>query len=188
MNKVTIGVDVGAKGGLTFMCGTIEAYLVAVYPMPMVGNEIDLGQIEARIKQWMRAWPGEWHAWIEEAQAFPGVMKPEKCRKCGLVTQRRQSQGVVSTGTFMRGAGLVEGCLRTLGIECTLIKAQAWQKIMLGPGRPRGRVPLKLASIRKARELFPEVGFKRTSRCTTYSDGMADSALIAACGSKMNVS
>ncbi len=185
MNIVTIGVDPGFRGGLTYMRGTIEANLVAVYPMPMVGKEIDLDQIKEWTKRWILMWGGDWHAWIEDAQA---MRRPQRgataCPACGSLPG---TQGVVATGTFMRGAGLVEGCLRGIGIECTRIKAQTWHKSMLGPTRPRGRAAVKAASIVRARELFPGVDFKRTARCTTYSDGMTDSALIAAHGSKMNV-
>ncbi len=191
----TIGVDPGQTGGFAYLGPDGECY---VYPMPLIGKEVDLESI----KQWCAIygprftvdyWDG-WHAWIEKAQAFPGVMKPETCRKCGLVTQRRQSQGVVSTGTFMRGAGLIWGCLIGMGIECTQVDAKDWQKIMLlrnAQGAlapvPRGRKALKAASIAKARKLFPSVDFKRTPRCKTHSDGMTDSALIAAYGSRITV-
>lgn len=183
MKRWTIGVDPGAAGGIAFLDPDGACH---VYPMPLVGKEVDLDWIKVRCNGFQKfvGWSG-WYAWIEEAQAFPGVTKPEKCHKCGLVTMRRQAQGVVSTGTFMRGAALIEGCFIGMGIECTRIKAKAWQKIMLGP--IRGRKALKVASIAKARELFPSVDFKRTPRCRTHSDGMTDSALIAVCGSRITI-
>ncbi len=192
MKRWTIGVDPGLTGGITFLNSDGECY---VYPMPLAGKEVDLGWIVEKCYLFRRfvGWE-DWHAWIEKAQAFPGVMKPETCRKCGLVTQRRQAQGVVSTGAFMRGAGLIEGCLVGMGIECTQVDAKDWQKIMLlrnAQGAlapvPRGRKALKAASIAKARKLFPSVDFKRTPRCKTHSDGMTDSALIAAYGSRITV-
>lgn len=182
-NKWTIGVDPGAKGGFTILGSNGACY---VFPLPLVGKEVDLDWIAEKCNQYREyvGWHG-WHAWIEKTQA---MRRPPRgataCPACGSLPA---TQGVVSTGTFMRGAGLVEGCLRGMGIDCTRIKAQEWQTIMLGPNRPRGRAALKAASIAKARALFPGVTFKRTSRCTTYSDGMTDSALIAACGSKMTV-
>ena len=184
----TIGVDPGATGGITFLESDGTCY---VYPMPLIGKEVDLESI----KQWCAIygprftvdyWDG-WHAWIEKAQAFPGVTKPEECPKCGLVTMRRQSQGVVSTGTFMRGAALIEGCFVGMGIECTRVAAKDWQKGMLGLYLPRGRKAIKAKSIARARYLFPSVTFKRTPRCRMYSHGMTDSALIAEYGSRVTV-
>ena len=188
----TIGVDPGQTGGITFLDSDGGCY---VYPMPLVGKEVDLAWIKDRCNglQKFLGWSG-WHAWIEKAQAFPGIEKAYLCPSCGLVTRRRQPQGVVSTGTFMRGAGLIEGLLVGMGIECTRVAAKDWQKIMLlrnAQGTlapvPRGRKALKAASIAKARKLFPSVDFKRTPRCKTCSDGMTDSALIAAFGSRITV-
>lgn len=194
--EITIGIDPGQKGGIAILLrrnmttvGNGFAWeLLGVHPMPLVGKEPGLDAIVEWI--WRAGWLGQgsdgknWHAWIEDAQAMrrprPGATA---CPACGSLPA---TQGVVATATFVGGARLIEGCLRGMGIECTRIKAQEWQKIMLGPKRPRGRVPLKLASIRKARGMFPEVNFKRTARCTTYSDGMTDAALIAAYGSRMD--
>lgn len=186
MKRWTIGVDPGATGGIAFLSPEGGCH---VYPMPMVGKEVDLGWIKDRCDQYRSTeYVGgfdNWHAWIEEAQAFPGVTKPEKCRKCGLVTMRRQAQGVVSTGTFMRAAGLIEGCFVGMGIDCTRVKAKEWQNVMLTG--MRGRSALKAASIAQARDRFPSATFKRTPRCTTYSDGMTDSALVAAYGSRITL-
>ena len=186
MNLWTIGVDPGKEGGMTIF---LDDKLTSVHALPFVGKDLALRDImvwceRLNLGHKKVGWD-HWHAWIEEAQAFPGKLKPEKCRKCGLVTMRRQAQGVVSTGTFMRGAGLIEGCFIGMGIDCTRIKAKAWQKIMLTG--MRGRAALKAASIAQARQLFPSVTFKRTQRCRTYSDGMTDSALIAVCGSRITV-
>ncbi len=184
MKRWTIGVDPGLTGGITFLNSDGECY---AYPMPLVGKEVDLGWIVDKCSRFRQlvGWSG-WHAWIEKAQAFPGVTKRELCPQCGFATERRQSQGVVSTGTSMRGAGLLEGCFSGMGIKCTRVAAKDWQRFMLGPV-PRGRKAIKAASIVEAQKLFRSVTFKRTPRCTTCSDGMTDSALIAAYGSRSTV-
>lgn len=201
MSKATIGVDPGAWGGFAF---TRLANRAEVYPMPMVGKEVNLEQIKEWTKHWILMWGGEWHAWIEESLEVGYKPADPACHACqgtGKVHVAsfksrpcpcRTHQGLHATGRLLHSAGLVEGCLRTLGIECTRIPAPAWQSVMLGLKRAKEpiakhRAALKAASIATARRLFPDVNFKRTSRCTTFSDGMTDSALIAVCGSRMTV-
>ncbi len=198
MKRWTIGVDPGQQGGFTILNSNGGCH---IYPIPLVDKEVDLEWLMLRCNTFRKYgdWR-EWHAWIEKVQAFPGALKPIECPRCKLVNLHRQPQGVVSTGTFMRGAGLIEGCFVGMGIACTRIAAKDWQKIMLGyysafgmgeprTGKcpPRGRAALKAASIAEAQRRFPSATFKRTARCRTYSDGMADSALIAVYGSRITL-
>ena len=82
-------------------------------------------------------------------------------------------QGVTSMFHFGRSAGYIEGVLAALGIPYQLIPPAKWKKEFSLIGKD------KSASIVTCRRLFPELDLKRTEKCRTDSDGMAEAALIA---------
>lgn len=82
-------------------------------------------------------------------------------------------QGVTSMFHFGRSAGYVEGVLAALRIPYQLIPPAKWKKEFSLIGKD------KQASIITCRKLFPELNLRRTDRCRTDSDGMAEAALIA---------
>lgn len=198
MNRVTIGVDPGARGGFAF---TRPTNWVEVYPMPMVGKEVNLEQIKEWTKHWILMWGGEWHAWIEESLEVGYKPADPVCRICqgnGKVYMAsfrsrpcpcRTRQGLRATARLLRSAGLVEGCLRALGIECTRISAPAWQSVALGLRRTKQpikerRAALKAASIKMAKIRFPGICLRRTDRSRVDDHNLADAANIAWVGSR----
>lgn len=81
--------------------------------------------------------------------------------------------GIVSMFNFGKNAGYIEGVLAALGIPYQLIPPAKWKKEFSLIGKD------KQASILTCRRLFPELDLKRTEKCRTDSDGMAEAALIA---------
>lgn len=84
----------------------------------------------------------------------------------------RPGQGTVSMFNFGKSAGYIEGVLSALGIPYQLVPPAKWKKEFSLIGKD------KQASIITCRKLFPDLDLKRTERCKTDSDGMAESVLI----------
>ena len=74
--------------------------------------------------------------------------------------------------TFGEGYGRILGILEAFDLKYELVTPQAWKKFFEVTAD-------KKTSIRKAKFLFPEVDFRRTPRCRTDSDGLAEALLIA---------
>lgn len=81
-------------------------------------------------------------------------------------------QGVTSMFNFGKSAGFIEGVLQALGIPYQLITPQKWKKEFLLNSD-------KQKSIEVCHKLFPQVNIRRTERCTTDHDGMAEALLMA---------
>jgi len=81
--------------------------------------------------------------------------------------------GIVSMFNFGKNAGYIEGVLSALGIPYQLVPPNKWKKEFSLIGQD------KQASIVTCRKLFPELDLKRTERCRTDSDGLAESTLLA---------
>ena len=79
-------------------------------------------------------------------------------------------QGVASSFSFGKTAGLIQGAASGLGLPYEMVTPQAWHKTMLA-GMPKG----KDSSIQRCHELFPEVD------CITKKShhNRADALLIA---------
>lgn len=82
-------------------------------------------------------------------------------------------QGVTSMFNFGKSAGYIEGVLRGLGLPFQLIVPRRWKGEFGLIGKE------KKASVDVARKLFPLVSLRKSNRCRTDSDGMADALLMA---------
>lgn len=82
-------------------------------------------------------------------------------------------QGVTSMFNFGKASGYIEGVLSACGIGFQLIQPQKWKKEFTLIGKDKG------ASIAVCKRLFPGVNLKRTDKCRTDSDGMAEALLMA---------
>ena len=71
--------------------------------------------------------------------------------------------------------GLIQGIIFGLGLEykLILISPQAWKKSLIGDSKGKGAV------IEAVKLRFPGIDLRRTPRCTTDHDGMADAVGIA---------
>ena len=81
-------------------------------------------------------------------------------------------QGTVSMFSFGQSFGFILGVLTALGIPFQLVPPREWKKAF-------GLNSSKTKSIEVCHRLFPEIDLKRTDRCRTESDGIAEAALIA---------
>lgn len=81
-------------------------------------------------------------------------------------------QGVTSTFNFGKSAGYIEGALEALGIAYQLVPPQKWKK-------EYSLRSDKKQSIAVCKRLFPAVSLRRTARCTTDDDGLAEALLMA---------
>ena len=81
-------------------------------------------------------------------------------------------QGVTSMFNFGKNVGYIEGVLETLGIPYQLVPPQKWKKeFSLGSDKKQ--------SIEVCKRLFPDVSLRRTDKCRTDDDGMAEALLMA---------
>ena len=84
-------------------------------------------------------------------------------------------QGVSSTFSFGMNYGIIIGHLMALGVNYELVQPSVWKKAM-------GVTADKRTSIKRCKELFPDVDLKATARCKKDHDGMAEALLIAEYG------
>ena len=84
----------------------------------------------------------------------------------------RPGQGTVSMFSFGQSFGYILGVLTGLIIPYQLVPPRKW-KAEFSLTNDKGK------SIEVCKRLFPDVDLKRTDRCRTESDGMAEALLIA---------
>lgn len=100
-----------------------------------------------------------------------------RARRCNIVAAvekvgARPHQGVVSTFSFGKSAGFIEGVLTAVGIPFQLVTPQKWKADF-------GLDSDKKKSIAVCKQLFPNLDLKRTERCKTDSSDLAESMLLA---------
>ena len=146
---IILGIDPGQKGGLAF----ISRGVIAAYSMLLAGKELDIPGITDLIL----SYPVISLAVVEKAHTMP-------------------KQGVVSSGKFMKGYGILLGILGALKISTVRVTPQAWKKAILA-----GTKKDKDAAIEYVRMKHP--GFELIPpRCRKPHNGMADAICIAEYG------
>lgn len=81
-------------------------------------------------------------------------------------------QGVTSMFHFGENFGYIQGLLEAFGIPYELVTPQRWKKEF-------GVTGDKNSSIAVCKRLFPRVNLRRTPKCMTDHDGMAEALLMA---------
>ena len=115
----------------------------------------------------------ETHPWDDlEFIRFCKRLENKQCVCCLEKVGPMPKQGVTSTFNFGKSAGFIEGVLQTCGISYQLVPPQKWKKEFSISSD-------KNQSIAVCKRLFPNLSLKRTERCTTDSDGMAESLLLS---------
>lgn len=94
------------------------------------------------------------------------------CRCCLEQVHAMPKQGTSSTFAFGENYGLIQGILTAFSIPFQLVQPRTW-KGEFGLNSDKQR------SIDVCRRLFPEVSLRRTERCRTDDDGMAEALLMA---------
>lgn len=148
-----MGVDPGASGALVILDTDDRSIVVIDMPTtkvkrgPRTVNQVDAVALSHALRLHVTE---DMTALVEKVHSMPG-------------------QGVASTFSFGRAAGVLEGVLAALDIPFSLIPPQTWTKAMRLFGGKDG-------SRARAQELFPDQAhlFARKK-----DDGRADAALIA---------
>jgi crossover junction endodeoxyribonuclease RuvC len=161
-----LGVDPGMSGGLSclFPDGRAEAVIMPCHPKDARkkwGSPLDFHSVCSIVNAWTKGFRGQSHAVIEHAQAMP-------------------KQGIVSTFNYGAGWGGLLCVFQSLRIPYTLVRPSVWKRKLLGDEMTVG----KAGAIAFVLEEFPAINLKRTPRCTTDHDGMADAVCLAAYGKR----
>ncbi len=187
-----IGIDPGITGAIGFLFPGGRA---AVFDPPSilipVGDrrrsqilEAEAGRLVRRITGIFNpdagpappAGPGIiWKAGVEWAQAMPVLHPPKNekpCPECGRTgdPEAMARQGAVSAFSYGRGFGVWLGVLGTLEIPITLIRPQAWKRLLLAGYATKD----KDAARAVAAGLFPGLDLGRRK-----DQGRAEAILIA---------
>ena len=141
MSNVRIGIDPGKKGGYAVLIDG-KVWKAEVW------DDAEFVDTMRQVSQ-MRTVA---RAAVEKVGAMPG-------------------QGLVSTFSFGKSAGFIEGTLMALDIPYQLVSPQKWKAEF-------GLNSDKQKSIEVCRKLFPDVDLLATPRCKKPSDGKAESILI----------
>lgn len=165
-----IGIDNGLNGATAI----IDAMGVTVHPMPVIISTLppkkggkhkrhkrvyDLPAIRDLIHD-----VGSPTVYIEKTQAM---------------TTAKHRESAVSAHAKGVQFGNIEGMCLMANIPYVVVLPRVWQAVMY-VGIPPGDT--KARSLIAAKRLFPSVALRRTDKCTTDSDGMADALLIAEYG------
>lgn len=87
-------------------------------------------------------------------------------------------QGVTSMFNFGKNFGYIQGLLEANNVPYELITPQKWK-------RSFGVTADKNSSVSVCRRLFPGQSLKRTERCRTDDDGIAEALLMAEYGRRV---
>lgn len=109
------------------------------------------------------------HICMEAQEAIGHDQKVVACvEKVGAMP----GQGVTSMFNFGKNVGYIEGVLEAFGIPYQLVPPQKWKKeFSLSKDKKQ--------SIEVCKRLFPDVSLRRTDKCRTDDDGMAEALLMA---------
>ena len=89
-------------------------------------------------------------------------------------------QGVSATFNFGTNWGFVRGLCYAFRIPVQLVTPQTWKKPFgLNIGKKYSKADKKAKTIQVAKELYPNISLKRTPKCRTDDDGVADALMIA---------
>jgi hypothetical protein len=157
-----VGIDPGLQGGIArIACEPFKPpRVVSLHPMPVrsasprKGQEIDAAALGKLLL------PVPDFAAVEQQTHFAAG-----------------NQGAYSIGKMLEGFGMIRGVLDAYDIRYKRVPARTWQTILKAK---RGET--KSAAIVFVRRMFGDVDLRRTPRCTTVSDGLADALCIAVWG------
>jgi crossover junction endodeoxyribonuclease RuvC len=146
MTMVWVGIDPGKLGGYAYIAGGV-----------------------------VKAFPWENNFFVRDMRGLTSL------HNGGIIATVEQvhavhGNGIVSSFTFGKSAGYIEGVLTALEIPYQLVPPTVWKKEFSLIGKD------KQASIDTCRQLFPGVNLKRTERCRKDGDGPAEALLICTYG------
>lgn len=157
MRDIYIGCDPGKKG---YMCLYDASYNVYKHYPLFDGrrlNPVMLAELEQLSKTY------DIMAVVEQVHSMP-------------------HQGVASTFSFGTNYGMILGALEALGIPYSTATPGRWQKFICEAVDKAANT--KQMHYNAARRLFPNMDFRRSSRCRVYDDNKVDSTLICEYGKR----
>lgn len=108
---------------------------------------------------------------LRSVRAYCDKFKDE-CICCIEQVHSMPKQGVTSSFNFGKNYGWILGALEANNIPYQEIPPQRWKKEF-------GLNSDKVRSIEVCKQLFPNVSLRKTARCTTDDDGMAEALMLA---------
>jgi Holliday junction resolvasome RuvABC endonuclease subunit len=162
--KLYIGIDPGINGGIACLDKKGKMVYLDVMSTIKIGtkNRLNLREISSLLFGWASSYDFQ----CDKTVAIIAIEHQRAMPK----------QGVSSTFTIGQGFGQLEGICAGLNLPYTIVMPREWQKEMF-KGLPKGKP--KDHSKLIAQQLFPDITFKKSARCTKIHDGMTDAILIA---------
>lgn len=169
VNNIFIGIDPGKKGFITVFHELDQGSLtIQYYAIPMIGNEVDLHELDNIIKEIKSIASNDIKCVLEDVHAIYG-------------------SAAGATFTFGFIAGAEEMCLISNSISYTKVKPKKWQKEMWegvplqqkksSSGKTMVTDTKKMSEI-AAKRLFPNEDLRATTRCKKSHDGKVDALLM----------
>lgn len=127
------------------------------------------------------------------SQFLKGVKKAsgENCVCCMESVHAIFGSSAKATFSFGEVFGVLQGILVALGIPYHLVPPKTWQKeiwITEDKEYKAGKaIDNKRTSVNAARRIFPDVDFRRTSKCKNLDDNKCDATLICEYGKRKNL-
>ena len=149
MDRIYIGIDPGKDGALAIIWPNTDAIKGRIDIIPFCEEEY-AGRLRA-VGQFGSTWKSI--CCLEKVGAMP-------------------KQGVTSCFNFGDNFGFIRGLLTAYSIPYELVRPQKWKK-------EYSLTADKKASITVCKRLFPDVSLRRTDKCKTDHDGMAEALLMA---------
>lgn len=157
---IRVGIDIGKKGGICVMMLDKGKQHIMLLPMPMIGTEVDLGNLNILFRSWAHA---DCHIAFE---------------KLGQIFK--------STKATARSMGLQEGAVEAFcvahSIPFTKVPPKTWQKEMFEGlseiRRSNGERDTKAMALVIAKRLFPKTNLLASERSTVPHDGIVDALLL----------
>lgn len=176
MSDITIGIDIGLLGGISFY-DSYTGEVLGVYKMPTYQTTTSSGRNKGNLDleklKFILEIPKEHNETatvvLENVHAFPG-------------------QGVVAIATLLEQKGMIRGLAKGLGYDEVLVEPKTWQKHfgIVPPKDLKGDSAKKTKALRKkwlkdksleiARDLYPE--WKDTKLEKRDAHGLSDALLI----------
>ena len=120
--------------------------------------------------------PHKTHAGTLDVSELSYILRDLKGPLCVVEKQQARPMQGRSGSIMMAEYGKILATLEICGIPYTEVTPRNWQKHILPPFK---KGESKKCSIAHAKQYFPKVSLRRTQRCTTDHDGIADSLCIA---------
>ncbi len=154
---IYLGFDPGLSGGIAAIDPSLAGTgtVAKTFVMPVSGDQIDARAVGILVWDLVLKHDSAVLACVELVGAMP-------------------KQGLASTFKFGKGYGTILGVLGALGVRTELVTPQKWKGVVLAGTRKD-----KDAAVAWCRRSYPDVTLRRSDRCTTDHDGMADALCIA---------